>query len=356
MFNYSTLQTNLLTVTGFLQPLDPAMPTLDADLKTALSGVIINDGYAPYITIDNIRQLGLHYTDSDDDFSTFLTNRLKASITNLVQKCVTNDNTILEQKQLYYQIGEVSDTITNDDSWVGLKLDWVKNSNVKLKINRIGLHFSGAETDLTFYLYNQNTEQTTFTGSVTGNDFVWVDVSSVEITNDKNGAWFLFYKQADLTNTAINNNCFIPTNTSNFIKINPFKCDASTDLNTIDSGDFQSTNSYIAELDFSIVPDLTGWITYNKLIFARAIKMQFILDIYKMMLANENVRSNRNQRNIDTESIEFMKLNVYDSESETMAKELNFEIETLRKSFGKAKIDRVTLPTKTAIFNYGINL
>jgi hypothetical protein len=346
-----------LSVTGFNQPIDTSVPTLDAELTAATSGIIINDGYIPYLTLENIRSFSSKVSNenlSAANWNIFLTQRLKSAISNVMNRVVTNDNKIFEQKRIYYGMGDGSEVIANNDKLVGLKIDFIKNDNIKVKLNRIGLQFSGAVTDLDFYLFNQNTQVATFTASSTGSDFVWVDLSGIELTGEKAGSWFLYYDQTGLTETAINNDIYIHSNLSNFLQFNPFTAEVGADLNLIDSGDFDSATAYIANLDFSVVPDLTGWITYNKELFANAIRLQFGLDAYKLMFTNENARINAKERNVDAELV---KLNVYNEDGKTVVKELADEIEILRNSIGRAEIDCVSLPSDNGyLVNFNLNM
>lgn len=446
-YNVSTIQTNLLTVVGFDNSQDPQFRELSTTLTTASSGIKINDGYIPYMTLENIKALGSNYdlhvfseynsattyitnnrikythpswessttyetgelivynstgykslTDSNTGnqpnlnldkwealnntytiydslqnsntgnqpdtsssywsevnlFNEFLENRLKSAVSNVVDKCVKNKNQVLESKKVYYGIGDGSVTIENNTKICGFKIDFIKNENIKLKLNRIGLHFTEAVTDLTFYVYNQNTQQTTFTASCTSNDFVWVDVSSVEFESEKPGSWFLFYKRSDLTTEkAVDNEIYIPTNISNFIKINSFEYTDGDDLKLVDPEDYVSNSSFIANIDYSIVPDLTKWITYNKNLFAESIKMQFAIDMYKSFLSNNENRSNNIERNM---SSELLNANIYTKSAETLKKQLDDSIDELRLSIGKAKIDNVNLPTKGNLINYSVDI
>jgi hypothetical protein len=438
-YNIDDIKTNLKSVTGFANSLDPSFPDLSTDLTTASSGTIINDGSIPFITLENIKSLGINdnlfefseynasttyaignrikYTyptyasgatyntnelvyysgvgykslidtnlgnqpDENLDkwevqenifsiydaltistnkqpdlntadwseiniFNLFLETRLQNSIANVVQKCTSNYNNILEQKTLYYGIG---------DGTVTFRFSFIRNANIKLKINRIGLHFTEAVTDLTFSVYNQNTLITTFTGSTTDNNFVWVDVADLELDTEKAGEWFILYDQDDLgAAKAINNELDIKSNVSNFVQINQIEVASGTDLKTVSQNDFVYYQSNIANIDYTILPDLTNWITLNKYIFAEAIKYQFCIDIYKMFITNDNVRSNRNERNID---LDLLKSNVYstDETSETLIKKYNKVIHELRKSIGRAKIDNINLPNNGFFLTHGLNI
>ena len=442
-YNISKIQANFKSLIGFKMPFDPNLQILSDVLKHSDSGIIINDGLIPYLTLQNIKDLGLNYNlfnfneynslttyitnnrikypfpafdatkiyeenecvilnsigyrslinanlnnepDKNLDkwsvtaenylifdslqnanlnnqpdinpnfwieinlFSAFLESRLNFATINVLQKVIETQNRILEQKKLYYGIGKVSDTITENTKWAGLRFNLFRNKNIKVKINRIGLHFTQPNTDLTFYLYNQNTLISTFTASNISDDFIWVNVKDIEITGDKAGSWYLFYKRSDVYGFAVNNKINIKKNTSNFLVLNQFEVPDGTDLKTINESDFKYYQSNIANIDFSVVPDLTNWLIYNKLIFASAIKLQFAIDIYKMFLANENVRANRTERNIN---IQDLRTSIYSKDAETILKQLLEEIENLRLSFGKAKIDNINLP-KDKLFKQNI--
>lgn len=501
-YTISTIQTNLLTVCKFEQPQDPQFDTLSTNLTTGTSGIVINDGYIPYLNLQTIKDLGINYNDfqfnewnssttytvgnrikfvyptwlvgttyainqkvvlngigykslissnlanspatnfdkwqvenenysihdailktitttsgvlvagksyridtllGTDNFSNvgyvtagvaftatgttpttwtnstvvynltdaaninkspdtettywteynlfnaFLESRLKYSVTNVINKCVQNKNQILEQKRIYYGIGDGTNTIDNDTKICGLKFDFIKNQNIKVKLNKIGLYFAGAAGAITIYLYNQNTLITSQSCTVSTNNFTWFDLTGFELTTTYDGSWFLYYSRNGLTFEAVNNELFIPVNLSNFIKINPFEVAAGTDLKNVTGDNYVYNSSFIANLDYSIVPDLTEWITYNKNLFGEAIKMQFGLDIYKMFLENDNTRSNRTERNIDLATV---KASIYTSDAETVNKQLNDTITQLREAIGKAKIDNINLPTKGNMFNY----
>ena len=67
------------------------------------------------------------------------------------------------------------------------------------------------------------------------------------------------------------------------------------------------------------------------------------------VIQNENLRTNNTQRNVNMENI---LLNVYKDDAETILKAFNKEIDSIRTSIGKAKIDNVTLPSASTMFQF----
>jgi hypothetical protein len=284
-------------------------------------------------------------------FNEFLENRLKTSISNVVNDCLKNRNSILSSKSLYYVNNDGITTIANDTQNCGIKIDFNKDRNIKLKINKIGLHFAAAITNqMTFYLYNQNIFVKSFVVQPTSNNFEWFTLTDCELTTTGVGSCFLYYNRTGLNAEAITNNVVIPRNTDNFVVFNQFEAPSGLDLKLIDESYYKYGIAYISNIDYSIVPDFTEWISLNKNLFAEAIKYQFCLEIYKMYYANSEIRSNRTERNID---FDIIKAEIFSTSEESLNKKLQNIIKDLRIAIADAKIDNL-LNNKKKYFSYGI--
>lgn len=327
---------------------------------------VINETYGIYDAITNILANLNKQPDLFPLFwsevvllNEFLTEKIESAVNYVLDATTKQDNVILEQKDLYYGDADGSKTIINiPDKIVGYRIDFIDKQNKRVKFNKIVLQFSQPVTDLEIFLYNQNTKITSQKFTTTSNDAVVFDLTDFDISASSKGNFYLFYKSNDLITVgseAINNENMIAYNLSDFVRVYPFIADETIDLKLIQLNISNTRDSYIANLNFSIFPDITDFLVQNKIIFANAIKLQFAVNMYNQFLTNENLRTNNSERTINKELVN---LNIYNIETtvDTLKRQLLQEIENIRLSVSKAQIDCVNLPNDKSLINYAYTL
>jgi hypothetical protein len=316
---------------------------------------IMPDNFTFYISI-----LGTSNTNKQPDlqptfwlekdlFSELLESRLSNATINVIESCTKTDNTIFEQNQLFYGIPAKNTLIQNvAGQTVGMKIRFNKKKNVKAKINKIGIFFTDVVTDLEFTLWCQNTKITSQKLTSTSNDFAWFDLTGFDLSIDNGGDYYLTYESDDLISLsvqAIDNEWKNSLTVSNFLDFNYFTVATGSDLKTVSTANYKQ-DCFISNIDYSIFPDITNFLVNNKNIFAQAIKLQFAIDIYKLLQTNENKRTNNAQRTIDKD---FLLLQTTDkrAESDSLINKFMFEIDNIKKSIANAKVDCLSFPKTT---------
>ncbi|MGL5980770.1 MAG: hypothetical protein ACRCZY_07855, partial [Phocaeicola sp.] len=146
-----------------------------------------------------------------DSFSEWLDEKTKGSILKAISTFWGNNmvaktaNNILESKALFNGTGRITNTIENNSNLVGFEIVPIRAKGVTLKIDKIGLQFTG-QTSITLYLMHssQSSPIKTMTFQrIKNGGMEWFDVDDVylpysSINNDAGGSWYLVYEQSQL--------------------------------------------------------------------------------------------------------------------------------------------------------------
>jgi hypothetical protein len=271
------------------------------------------------------------YWTQIDAFSNFLKDLIKASIENVI-KIIETKEKIVDNAHILRVSDIEDDLVTNDSKWVGFRFRAINTDHSRIIINQIGVQFTVAQT-LTLYLYNQNTQSQTFTVVTLEDDFVWRDVSNI-IMSEKEGNWYIFYKQDDISGQAVGNNTVVNLDLYQYAAIAPFEVAAGTDLNTIDESNFNWATNFGLNFNITIDCEYTNFITRHRKYFGEALQIQFAYDMLQQMASNPEARSNLHQRNINFEKVDFELTNI-EGKFETVVLKKNRAIRELKKSLDK---------------------
>lgn len=386
MYSLSNIQSNFFTnkLITFKNSLNSDTPVLSSDLTgQSKSKRYFNVGTHGLISLENIDKLlpltddftitayaaGTTYTNFDTDFklsnvvsasdkyyisiananqgnavsetawwkettllSLLLKDKIRGAIENVISDIVQPN--FIESNEYLYRVADLTDDVITTPAtgkWVGYRIFPVSSEHLLFIINQVALQFTDTETDLTFKLYNQNTEISTFDLTATGGRFQWQDITQLELTSNS-GAWYLFYDQNDLTGDAIGDDCLFTNYFYEYAHITPFECAVGTDLNTIDTDDFVTDKNFGINLNFSISYDLTDFLKQHETMFAEAYQLQFVYNMLDLFVNNPDARSNLNQRNIDIDNTLY-ELKNYDGH--TIIRRLRSAQKQLRASFQK---------------------
>lgn len=201
--------------------------------------------------------------------------------------------------ELLYRICDTTYTVDNNSMFVGFEIRPRNSEHLKVIINRIGTQFTGVNSDLTLYLYNQNTKVDEFSVETLENGFSWNGLQSDD-ENELYGSgkrWFLFYNQDDVTGQAIDHDFISHNKVSKFVDILPFEV-PNTTTNFLKDVDGYTAHSYGLGLDLSVGCDLTQFLISNKQSFAKAIQYQFAYRMLDLFAFNSEARENLQKLNI----------------------------------------------------------
>jgi len=370
MFNYSTVKTGLSGLIGFKSARDPAIPALDSGLTSTVSGLYMSD-FHPMLDTDNLEASVYDYDGRDYEtydpsvtytagsyvksadiawvakeatkgnspaagtywktaFSDYLDTAYDSSINKLLarlsihKKLSQSGKTYLDNVQLFDGTSRNEDTISASGRFVGFEIQLKKYNNIKATVDRIGLRFTQAQTDLTLYLFHssRNTAVATCTISTTvGYNFEWStpsswDLSYVDYTNniDAGGKWYVGYFEADITGNAINKNydfssspCSSCGSTdeyyfnlwSKYMRVRPIEVSTlnGTDLFELSDVGISWSENWGINLAFSVKTDLTEMAVNNKTLFTDPLGKQFAVDMLETMAYNTNARVNNRETN-----------------------------------------------------------
>lgn len=291
-----------------------------------------------------------------NDFDVYLSKKVNASISKVVnrwleeKKTELNTKTLLENKYLFTTAGRISDTIEKKGRIVGLEIQTPRYASVSTKINKIGLQMKGTGM-VTMYLFHSsnpnpiktidiNRTQNGMMQWFTMDDFILPFVSE---NNDSGGTWYLVYWEDSIgQQEAIKKDYDFgkqPCSTCNqyeynnhvswskFLQVSPFYTipfdKDSRMLWDIDNNMYNSNGNYGINLQVSVECDLTNFVIEQKRIFANAISKQFALDMLSTMYYNSNNRINFKSQNGTYEKI------AYDIEGDNQGRKsgIRYELE-----------------------------
>ena len=214
MFNKSTVKSGLFGLLGFRNTDHPDYESLTSTLTASDSGMYFQD-YHPLLTFENLYSIAPNYdgynyptfsstaTYATGDFAKqsdvayeaiktvptgqtppnatywklpindWLQQKVEASINKVVNQVFVNKKlsqstkTFIENVQLFDGAGKMSDTITANSRFVGLKISPKKINNIAILVDYIGLQFTSAQTSLIVYLFHSSQYAPVATASFT---------------------------------------------------------------------------------------------------------------------------------------------------------------------------------------------
>lgn len=256
---------------------------------------------------------------------------LKRKIYNTIEQVLSKaiDTDVLIDHELLYTISDLSDTIDNQNLYVGFEIRPNNSEHLKLIINQIGTQFTETNTDVTIYLYNQNTLIAEGTFNNVANEFSWNTVSDFVISGQ--GRWFLFYNQDNISGNATNWDFYSSNKYSKFVEILPFEV-TNTTTNFVQDVNSYTNNSYGLGLNISVKADLTNFIKQNKFAFAECIQLQFCYNMLELFLVNAESRSNTIQKKLNSIPKELILAELKSESKHSFISNLERAFKNLRKS------------------------
>lgn len=296
MFNIAKIQTGLKGLVGFRQPLNPLLPTLDADNLTSRSGLIVNDN--PLVKIDYLKATEDYQDLNDTQFNTQLMNKQKDSIVSVCNS-VFNKSDFIEQSLVYRNANNKVNAEVLPIGFIGKEIVVTNISDVAFMVKRVLLEFQGTGT-IELMLFNSAVSTPIETKTInvtTSQQEVLLDWKVDNSNNTFKGKYYIGYLTTGLTVTPFKRDYENANVVTNFQNLNVNTCHVLShntatlfDLNDVVYTDVEDG----LNLDLAVYYDYTNFIIQNERLFSLAILYDFQISCLSQYLAA--LTSNREQR------------------------------------------------------------
>lgn len=201
----------LKKVIGWANDPTGEIATLPTSLTDSESGQTYQSFKPDLVRLDYIQAL----LRSNYTLETYLDNIETEAINQLLNHLVTekklNDNgKDIANSNLIFVNQVRGDVVVNESRFVGIEFSFRDTLGIRAVINRIGLYFTAAQTNLEIYLFNslQDDAISTYTfNSTSSNSFAWLQEQIIldieDSTGTDGGVWYLGYYQDDIAGNAI---------------------------------------------------------------------------------------------------------------------------------------------------------
>jgi len=241
--------------------------------------------------------------------SIYLRRTIDEAIENILASTFTT-SPLIDNEELWAMGSRGIDEIEPTGKLTGIMFWCTCSRHVSLILKQLGLHFV-ADQSITFKLFNQNTEIKEITIAYDGaGDFKWfdLDTTALDITmKDKEGMWYLFYDETDLiaNNKSYSKDVLMNSNFNPFFKAVPFTANDISDINDFNKMQPVDNKNYGMNLNVTVGFDLTDFILQHLNELGEVVKLQWAMDMLEKMLFNSEVRTNRNERNVNDDLLKF---------------------------------------------------
>lgn len=296
MFKATKIATGLLGIVGFRQPYNPTYAILDADNILSDSGLYVNDN--PYAKIEFIKDNQDYKDISDEDFNLLLKDMQKSSIISVCNQ-VFNEFDFIDRNVIYKNASNKTEVETLPNGFVGYKIKVSSAKNTAFNINRVILDFDGTGT-FDLLLFNTGKKDALLTKTITIASDNQVEELNWELDNTNTtykGDYYIGYVTDGITVTPFKrewNNANLMSNFKELclekVYVTNHTSNELFDL-TLVNGLSKDTG---LNLDISVYDDYTDFILNNKMLFAKAISLEFTIRCLQMYVSS--LRSNGNER------------------------------------------------------------
>lgn len=270
----------------------------------------------------------------------YLSKLTDSGIKAVVQRFITEKvvgletRNIIDRRTLFDGTGRIGNRTPNKGHLVGFEITPVRANGATMKIERIGLQFTGNIGKVKVYLFHSSHREPVWTKefnyTATRGTYQWFDLPETYLpyfSHDLNsgGSWYLVYSQAELPDYMESINfgrdwSREPCGTCNqgdlkvyramgkWVQLSPFYVNIENwDGLLWDIADNIYTNgdNYGINLQFSMGCDLTDTIISMRSDFANVIQKQVATNALKALAMNPEVEVNRVQFNADRNDILF---------------------------------------------------
>lgn len=296
MFQASKIATGLLGIVGFRQPYNVNYAVLNEENTTSISELYVNDN--SYAKIEFIKDTQDCQLISNEDFNDFLINMQKASILSVCNQ-VFNEYDFIDRNVLFKNASNKIETENLPIGFVGYKIKVSTEKNLAFKINRVILDFEGTGT-LRLLLFNTGKKQTVYEKEIIIDTDSQVEELNWILDNTDTtykGDYYIGYLTQGLTvlpyKKELNNAKLMSNFKSLCIEEISFKGHSTNVLFDLNNEDGLSEYCGL-NLDITVYNDYTDFILNNKMLFAKAISLEFTIKCLQLYMSS--LRSNLNER------------------------------------------------------------
>ena len=349
--------------------------------KTYHEDSVVRSGKELYISLINNngeftdnRSAWAPFDPINDYLASLETRGIKKVVTRFIRDKVVGMETknIIDRRCLFDGTGRIDNRIPNGNKIVGFEITPLRSDGVSVKLEKIGVQFTGNTGLVKFYLFNSSQREPVktweFNYNKSNGTFVWLDLSDVYLPYvdgaiDAGGSWYLVYNQTELPDymEAINFGrdwSREPCGTCNkgdlqlyrvmskYVDFSPFYVLADGwdgNLWDIKNNVYTSSLNYGINLMFSVGCDVSDIMIAERMDFANVIQLQVASEALRTLALNPEVNVNRVQVNADRDNI------LYETDGNGQGiRGLNGELDKAYKalSFDMSGLSEVCLPCK----------
>lgn len=297
MFNISNIQTEFQGLVGIRPTLNPDFDVL-TDFATSESGLFLDD----------VEHYKTEYWVKNQDYIDATTEQLNDKMAEIEKSVISSvmhqvfiKPSYTDKNRLFvnpFSTNETEIQINDQNQFYGYKLDLLHDKNVAVKITKLLLEFSG-EGDVEIGLYHSTLRDPITTETVTialTDDYMkqvavdWVIDGS---TTPYKGFYFIGYYKPNNTLAPYKREYEIADTMSCFSQIEIERITINPDFTNLENIENVSEHNGL-NLDLIVYDDYTDLIIQNKFLFARAIQLQWAMQVMTSYIVS--LRSNREQR------------------------------------------------------------
>lgn len=330
---------NLLSVNGYRQNPDPKGQRLN-DLLASDSGLYFNDVH-PLLTINNLASVadmdysyplwaaGVYqigdrvsfenrlfeciqattnqattdeeYWEEIDQFTEWLSNKTQGYINMALNRWAT-ERIVFNNAKRVMSAGVIpkfskTQTTLQGDNWMGYEIMPMGKGRA-VTIHKVGLHFA-ANTTVSLKVFRADVADPIYSKDITYTNAGSVQWEDFPIMMDKALPYYVVYDASgkspiDSVDQVI---ARFP------IRSVKTKEDVLGQMWDLDTNEYSSTSNYGLFLDYAYGCDLTDFIVQNKLSFASYLQLFVGAELLRELAMNANARVNRNETNIDIQTL-----------------------------------------------------
>jgi hypothetical protein len=296
MFDVTKTQQGLTGLVGIRQPLDPAYQFIDATNLASRSSRYLDD--LPSFKVKYFKETQDYVEASDVELNGLLIDTQNASITSVVQS-VFGDESYIDRNVLYsYATNRVTPESTMVNGFVGFKITPSRTKNIAFKITDVRLEFSGTG-NLKLLLFSTSENAPVFTQDVTISSTSQVETLDWVINNTSTGYkgeyYFGYIYDGTLIPFERDYEFSNIVNDLAELDIEKERVTGATDVAIFDLSQTEGLSENTGlNPDITVYDDFTDLVLQNDFLFARAIQLQWGINIMQRYVSTS--RSNKNER------------------------------------------------------------
>lgn len=364
MFTETTVIAALSGLTAWRQNEDSNGIQLPSP-ATPTTGLYYQDMH-PQLTLNNLVASAPDYVRMDAGtsaakFATWLNNKTNAAITKAVHRwrdekfATRSAKTLIERKMMYNGTGDGQADEKIAGKFYGHEFKPRRSQAIKMKLHKIGIQLSAAQSDVTIIIFRTDQPKTPTTVTLnytTAGDVQWFEPAS-EIVLDGDGAYLIGYLVNDITGDPINgvkdytlySNGVYKFPMAKYYQASAISADSDgTELWDLQTTRYTDNTNYGLNYQVSVYCDYTDFISEQRALFGNYIRNAVAIDMLSHIVHNASHRTTRNAGTIDKDLI------IFDINGDPQGKASGLKHD-MEKAFNAitinySQIDKICMPCK----------